>query len=109
MSRAVQCFFPEGKLLAHDWHDWIRDPWSSGTWVSHGLGREPLFAGAESAAKGRRHFATSDIASRESGWFEGAIISCEAAAEAILVALLEFRDLRPKPSRGRSSSQLHKK
>jgi monoamine oxidase len=84
MSRAVQRFFPEGRLLSHDWHDWIRDPWSAGTWVSHGLGQGPLFEGAEWAAKGRLHFASSDIASRESGWFEGAVVSGEEAAEAIL-------------------------
>lgn len=84
MQRAVTRFFPEATLLAHDWHDWIRDPWSSGTWVSHGLGQAPLFAGPEWAAKGRLHFATSDIAPRESGWFEGAILAGEAAADAIL-------------------------
>ena len=84
MQRAVAQFFPEATLLAHDWHDWIRDPWSSGTWVSHGMGQGPLFAGPEWAAKGRLHFATSDIASSESGWFEGAIIAGEAVAETIL-------------------------
>ena len=83
-QRAVAQFFPEATLLAHDWHDWIRDPWSSGTWVSHGMGQGPLFAGTEWAAKGRLHFATSDIASRESGWFEGAIIAGEAVAETVL-------------------------
>jgi len=84
MARAVQAFFPEGQLLSHDWHDWIRDPWSAGTWVSHGLGQSPLFAATEWARKGRLHFATSDIAVRESGWFEGAVIAGEEAAEAIL-------------------------
>ncbi|HMS94271.1 MAG TPA: FAD-dependent oxidoreductase, partial [Tabrizicola sp.] len=84
MSRAVTRFFPEATLLEHDWHDWIRDPWSAGTWVSHGLGQSPLFAGPEWAQKGRLHFATSDIAACESGWFEGAVLSGEAAADAIL-------------------------
>lgn len=84
MSRAVQKFFPEATLLSHDWHDWVADPFSSGTWVSHGLGQGPLFAGPEWAPIGRVHFATSDIASHESGWFEGAVIAGEAAAEAIL-------------------------
>lgn len=86
MARAVGTFFPEGRLLSHDWHDWIRDPWSAGTWVSHGLGQSPLFEGAAWAAWGRLHFATSDIASRDSGWFEGAIIAGEEAADAILAA-----------------------
>lgn len=86
VARALERFFPEGTLLSHDWHDWIRDPWSSGTWVSHGLGQGLLFAAPEWAAKGRLHFATSDIASRESGWFEGAVVAGEEAAEAILAA-----------------------
>jgi monoamine oxidase len=86
MERAVQRFFPEATLLSHDWHDWIRDPWSSGTWVSHGLGQSPLFAGPEWAQKGRFHFAGSDIATNASGWFEGAVLSGEAAADAILAA-----------------------
>lgn len=84
MERAVKRFFPEAILLGHDWHDWIRDPWSSGTWVSHGLGQSPLFAGPEWAPMGRFHFATSDIAAEASGWFEGAVLSGEAAADAIL-------------------------
>ncbi|OYW58581.1 MAG: hypothetical protein B7Z31_07430 [Rhodobacterales bacterium 12-65-15] len=86
MSRAVKRFFPEATLLSHDWHDWVRDPYSSGTWVSHGLGQTPLFAAEEWRAEGRVHFATSDIASRESGWFEGAVISGEDAADAILAS-----------------------
>lgn len=84
MRRALATFFPEATLLGLDWHDWLRDPWSSGTWVSHGLGQSPLFAEQEWAPKGRLHFATSDIAPRESGWFEGAVVAGEAAADAIL-------------------------
>jgi monoamine oxidase len=84
MTRAVRRFFPEATLLSHDWHDWVRDPFSSGTWVSHGLGQSPLFSATEWAAIGRVHFATSDIAPRESGWFEGAVIAGEASADAIL-------------------------
>ena len=84
MQRAVQRFFPEATLLSHDWHDWVRDPFSSGTWVSHGLGQSPLFAAGAWGPQGRIHFATSDIATAESGWFEGAVIAGEAAADAIL-------------------------
>lgn len=93
MSRAVKTFFPEGTLVAYDWHDWVRDPWSSGTWVSHGLGQGPLFAAREWAARGRVHFATSDIAARDSGWFEGAVIAGEDAADAVLAQLRE----EPRP------------
>lgn len=86
MGRALGKFFPEATLLSHDWHDWIRDPWSSGTWLSHRLDQGPLFAGPQWAPIGRLHFATSDIASRESGWLEGAVIAGEEAADAILAA-----------------------
>ncbi len=84
MKRAVARFFPEATLLSHDWHDWVRDPYSAGTWVSHGLGQTPLFAAEAWGAQGRVHFATSDIASRESGWFEGAVVAGEEAADAVL-------------------------
>lgn len=84
MSRAVARFFPEATLLSHDWHDWVRDPYSAGTWVSHGLGQSPLFSAEAWGPLGRLKFATSDIAARESGWFEGAIVAGEAAADAIL-------------------------
>ena len=84
MQRAVSKFFPEATLIAHDWHDWVRDPYSAGTWVSHGLGQSVLFEAGNWAAQGRLHFATSDIATAESGWFEGAVIAGEAAADAIL-------------------------
>jgi monoamine oxidase len=84
IDRALRQFFPEATLLDNDWHDWVRDPWSAGTWVSHGLGQSALFAAAEWAQLGRLHFAGSDIAATGSGWFEGAVASGEAAADAIL-------------------------
>jgi len=99
MTRAVNRFFPEATLLSHDWHDWVRDPFSSGTWVSHGLGQTPLFAAEEWAPICRVHFATSDIAPRESGWFEGAVIAGEAAADAILAAAAQDPKVASGPRR----------
>jgi monoamine oxidase len=84
IDRALRQFFPEATLLDHDWHDWVRDPWSAGTWVSHGLGQSALFAAPEWAQHGHLHFAGSDIAATGSGWFEGAVASGEVAADAIL-------------------------
>lgn len=77
-------FFPEAELVSWDWHDWVGDPWSRGTWVA--LPAEALWI-ADSAlwsAEGRIHFAGSDIAADNPGWFEAAIASGEAAADAIV-------------------------
>lgn len=77
-------FFPEAKLLAWDWHDWVEDPWACGTWVA--LPADALWI-ADSALwspEGRIAFTTSDIAAESAGWFEAAIASGEAAAEVIL-------------------------
>ena len=84
IEAAIQTFFPEASLVEHDFHDWTRDPWSSGTWVSHPLGLTDLFEPGIWATHPRLHFATSDIAHAETGWFEGAIVAGEAAAAAIL-------------------------
>ena len=84
IEAAIQTFFPEATLIEHDFHDWNRDPFSAGTWVSHPLGLTDLFEPGVWADHPRLHFATSDIAHAETGWFEGAIIAGEAAAAAIL-------------------------
>ena len=92
MSRAVAAFLPEAMFVSHDWHDWVRDPFSAGTWVSHGLGQTPLFAPELWQLRGRLAFATSDLAAEEAGWFEGAVRAGEAAADAVLRALSPASD-----------------
>lgn len=80
---AMARFFPEAKILAVDWHDWIADPHSLGTWVSAIAGSEALFDYENWRAEGRLAFASSDFAPAHAGWFEGAVTSGEAAADEI--------------------------
>ncbi|MBL8789904.1 MAG: FAD-dependent oxidoreductase [Rhizobiales bacterium] len=71
---------PNAELLAHDWHDWLADPYARGTWLStpYDLGAE--FASGSWGPQGRIAFASSDIAAENAGWFEGAVCAGEAAA-----------------------------
>jgi monoamine oxidase len=84
---AVQRFFPEGRLLDCDWHDWNHDPFSRGTWVAATLDRPEAHAASTWSMTNRLAFASSDFASAEAGWFEGAIISGETAAAEIISTL----------------------
>ncbi|MEP6886496.1 MAG: FAD-dependent oxidoreductase [Gammaproteobacteria bacterium] len=84
---AVQRFFPEGRFLDCDWHDWNNDPFSRGTWVAAMLGQPQAHAAFTWSMANRLAFASSDFAAAEAGWFEGAIISGETAAAEIRSAL----------------------
>ena len=84
---AVRRFFPEGRFLAADWHDWNGDPFSRGTWVAGILGQGESHASSTWTREGNLAFASADFASAEAGWFEAAIISGEAAAADIKSAL----------------------
>lgn len=75
--------FPNAQMLACDGHDWVADPWARGTWVSAYAGREPGLEPANWGMEGRLAFASSDIARDQAGWFEGAVISGEDAANAV--------------------------
>jgi monoamine oxidase len=83
VERAVARFFPEGRLLAFDWHDWIADPFARGTWVASRLGAEADVAAATWRRAGRLAFASSDFASAGAGWFDAAAISGAEAAQEI--------------------------
>jgi monoamine oxidase len=83
---AVDRLFPEAELLALDWHDWIADPWSLGTWVAAAVDAPEAVAPATWMPEHRVAFATSDVAAVDAGWFEGAVVSGEAAAAAIVSA-----------------------
>jgi (S)-6-hydroxynicotine oxidase len=81
VDAAVSRFFPEAKLVAFDWHDWVHDPFARGTWVAPVLGAEQALAPATWGMTGPLAFASSDIAAKDAGYFEGAIISGLKAAE----------------------------
>jgi monoamine oxidase len=87
VERAVARFFPEGRLLAFDWHDWIADPFARGTWVASRLGAEADVAAATWRRAGRLAFASSDFASAGAGWFDAAAVSGAEAAQEIVQLL----------------------
>jgi len=76
--------FPNARVLSHDWHDWLEDPFARGTWVAALAGHEAGYDSAAWQPEGRLAFASSDYARDQAGWFEGAVISGEDAAEAVL-------------------------
>ena len=77
-------FFPNARVLSHDWHDWVDDPFARGTWVAALAGHEAGYDWANWQPEGRIAFASSDYAREQAGWFEGAVISGEDAAGAVL-------------------------
>jgi monoamine oxidase len=81
---AVARFFPEAELLAVDWHDWNRDPFSRGAWVTSRLGAESDLSHETWKRHGRLAFASSDISPEGAGWFDAAAISGAAAAQEIM-------------------------
>jgi monoamine oxidase len=83
VERALTSFFPDAELLSHTSHDWVSDPASRGTWVNSPAGHPEVLDPENFAPTGRLAFATSDIAAEHSGWFEGALVSGKAAAQAI--------------------------
>lgn len=89
LERAVARFFPEARLLAYDWHDWVGDPFARGTWIAPVLGAEQALAPATWRRVGPLAFASSDIAAESAGWFEGAIVSGLQAADEIAQFLAE--------------------
>ena len=87
VERAFARFFPEARLLAFDWHDWIADPFARGAWVASRLGAESDVAAATWKCCGRLAFASSDFASAGAGWFDAAAISGTEAAQEIVQLL----------------------
>ena len=76
--------FPNARVISHDWHDWVDDPFARGTWVAALAGHEAGLDAANWRPEGRVAFASSDYAREQAGWFEGAVISGEDAADAVL-------------------------
>lgn len=83
VEMAIARFFPEVKLQAYDWHDWVGDPFARGTWIAPVLGAEQTLAPATWRRTGPLAFASSDISPEGAGWFDAAIISGLLAAEEV--------------------------
>jgi monoamine oxidase len=84
VARAVNAHLPNARVVTTDGHDWVRDPYSKGTWLSTPPGwfSQGLFE-ALTVPEGRVAFAGSDIATEGAGWIEGAVQSGTAAAAQI--------------------------
>jgi monoamine oxidase len=81
LERALQVYAPEARVLAADHHDWVRDPWSRGGWMTEPPGWATdgtldLLA----RPHGRVVMAGADIAPAFAGRIAGAIVSGRAAA-----------------------------
>ncbi|MEO8477433.1 MAG: NAD(P)/FAD-dependent oxidoreductase [Actinomycetota bacterium] len=81
IDAAVRVHIPEANVVMTSSHDWVRDPFAKGTWLS----TPPAWFSdgtfeALSAHEGRLAFAGSDIAAEGAGWIEGAIGSGVDAA-----------------------------
>jgi monoamine oxidase len=76
--------FPNARVISHDWHDWVADPFARGTWVAALAGHEAGLSASNWQPEGPVAFASSDYAREQAGWFEGAVIAGEDAADAIL-------------------------
>lgn len=76
--------FPNARVISHDWHDWVDDPFSRGTWVAAPAGHEAGLDPENWRPEGRIAFASSDYARQQAGWFEGAVIAGEEVAAELL-------------------------
>lgn len=83
VREAVRAFWPEAEVLAHAAHDWNADRYARGTWLTEFPGR-PVTAPGVPAGDARLVLAGSDVAAREAGWIEGALLSGADAARLIL-------------------------
>jgi monoamine oxidase len=75
---------PNARFIAHDWHDWMADPFAQGTWVAALAGHEAGLEAENWQPQGHLAFASSDYAPDQAGWFEGAVLSGEQAVDDLL-------------------------
>lgn len=71
-------------------HDWLRDPYSKGTWLAIRPGQASACAEVETQF-GPIHLTGADFAGLWSGWVDGAIESGRATAKQVSAALTDSR------------------
>lgn len=81
---AVHHFWPTAELCGVDGHDWVYDPYAQGTWLSIPAAAPWLVDAERWQPHGRLYFAGADISPVATGWFEGAVLSGQQAAAAVL-------------------------
>jgi monoamine oxidase len=81
LERALRVYAPEARVQAALWHDWARDPWSLGGWMTEPPGWATSgVLDLLARPHGRVLMAGSDIAGEYPGWMAGAIASGRSAA-----------------------------
>jgi monoamine oxidase len=88
VAQGLKRFFPKARLLAWDWHDWVADPFSRGTWLALPASAPWIAESREWQAEDKLFFASADFAPETPGWFESAIRSGEAAARGMIAMAL---------------------
>jgi monoamine oxidase len=88
VEQGLKRFFPGARLLAWDWHDWVEDPFSRGTWLALPASAAWIADSREWQADDKLFFASADFAPETPGWFESAIRSGEAAARGVIAKAL---------------------
>ncbi len=84
VEKGVTQFFPDAEIVRSDWHDWVGDPYSRGTWLALPADAAWIGDAAEWGSEGRVFHASADFAPGLPGWFESAIESGEAVARQLL-------------------------
>lgn len=84
VKKQLSKLLPNVEFVSSDWHDWKNDVFAKGTWVATPKGFSKGFDSRNWAAFKRVHFASSDFAREQAGWFEGAVISGEDTAAEVL-------------------------
>ncbi|GAB7008018.1 flavin monoamine oxidase family protein [Nocardioides sp. AN3] len=95
VARTLEAMLPGAELVDFHSHDFNRDPYSKGDWVSWKPGRVSRSHSQLAAPEGRLAFATADIAPKNLMLFEGAVESAHAAAHRTQDQLLRARNARP--------------
>lgn len=80
VARTLQAMLPGAELVDFFSHDYNKDPYSKGDWVSWKPGRVSKSHSQLAAPEGRLAFATADIAPKSMMLLEGAVESAHAAA-----------------------------
>jgi hypothetical protein len=84
LGSEISKLFPKAKVLACDRHDWVNDPFACGSWVAAQVGGDRGLHFDNWHEEGHVYFASSDVAQKQAGWFEGAVMSGEHAAVKII-------------------------
>ena len=94
VARTLEAMLPGAELIDFHSHDYNKDPYSKGDWVSWKPGRVSRSHSQLAEPEGRLAFATADIAPKNLMLLEGAVESAHAAAHRTQGQVLHARTAR---------------